>query len=124
MDGKVVDDSSNVNTFDEFDLVSSTDISHIIAKVKRPATSWDVLPSGLLDATADFIGPSITSIVNCSLSTGIFPSCLKQAFIEPLLQKSALDPLEFTNYWTISKLPCISKILEKVFFISAELSAG
>ncbi len=95
-----------------------------LLKLKRPATSWDVLPSGLLGATADFIGPSITSIVNCSFSSGIFPSCLKQAVIQPLLKKSALDPLEFTNYRPISKLPCISKILEKVVLsqLSSQLS--
>ncbi len=45
--------------------------------------------------TVDFIGPSITSIVNCSLSLGILSSCLKQAVIQPLLKKSALDIFGF-----------------------------
>ncbi len=34
--------------------------------------------------------------------------------VQPLLKKSALDPLDFTDYKPISKLPCISKILKKV----------
>lgn len=104
----------NVSTFDKFDLVSVKDISLIIGKLKRPAASWDVLPFDLLAATFDYTGPCITAIVNCSLYTGTFPLSFKQAVIQPLLKKTTLDPLDFNNYRPISKLPYISKILEKV----------
>lgn len=64
---------------------------------------------GCLDG--DVVGPSITSIINRSLHNRIVPMGLKQAVIQP-----KLDPLELKNYCPISKLLCLSKILEKVVY--------
>lgn len=64
----------------------------------------------------DVVGPSITSVVNSSLKMELFLTGLKQAVIQPLLKKPNLDWLELKNYRHISKLPCLSKILEKVVY--------
>lgn len=61
LDGKEADNSINVNTFDEFDLVSFTDISHLITQSSYQLGCFAFRFDGV---TADFIGPSITSIVN------------------------------------------------------------
>lgn len=87
---------------------------NIITRKKHLAASWDVFPSGLLGICIS-IWPyryyeyltSIISIINCSLSTGSFPSCWKQAVVQPLLKKPNLDPLDLFNYRPISKLPSI-----------------
>ena len=42
------------------------------------------------------------------------PRCFKRAVVQPLLKKSNLDAASFNNYRPISRLPFISKILEKV----------
>ena len=64
---------------------------------------------------APIIIPSITLIINQSLSTGIFPDKLKIAKIIPLFKKN--DPHQFNNYRPISLLPAISKIFERAAYI-------
>ena len=54
------------------------------------------------------------SIINNSISTGIFPSQFKQAVVRPLLKKNDLDPKILKNYRPVSNLNFISKIVEKV----------
>ena len=58
--------------------------------------------------------PTITNIINTSLTTGIVPRGLKTAIVKPLLKKPLLDKNLLKNYCPISDLPFLSKILEKV----------
>ena len=60
------------------------------------------------------ITPIVTTIINQSLYTGIFPSKLKIAKVLPLFKKG--DPHLFDNYRPISLLPVISKVFEKNSF--------
>ena len=52
------------------------------------------------------------SLINLSLS-GSVPYQFKHAVVQPLLKKPNLDPSDFKNYRLISKLPFLSKLLEK-----------
>uniref|UniRef100_A0A669EIT0 Reverse transcriptase domain-containing protein n=1 Tax=Oreochromis niloticus TaxID=8128 RepID=A0A669EIT0_ORENI len=74
----------------------------------------DILPAGLFKNALSVIGPSIVEICNASLLTGVVPRFCKHAVVEPILKKSSLDPTQLKNYRPISKLPLLSKILEKV----------
>ena len=49
----------------------------------------DILPSIL---------PSITKLINCSLSEGVVPADLKKAVVTPLIKKGSLPPDDFKNY--------------------------
>lgn len=51
---------------------------------------------------------------NLSLKTATFPEAFKTAFVRPSLKKTSLDTNELLNYRTISNLPFLSKILEKI----------
>jgi hypothetical protein len=79
-----------------------------------PKTSCDV--SGVSTKLIKFIGSSIAAplshIFNLSLSTGIFPSKLKQCRVIPIFKSGC--PSECDNYRPISLLSSISKILEKI----------
>ena len=55
-------------------------------------------------------------MVNCSISSGIFPQGLKTVVIKPLLKKSTLDSSVLNNYKPISYLPLIGKVIEKVVY--------
>lgn len=55
--------------------------------------------------------------MNCSLQMGVFTTAFKRTVVKPLLKKSNLDPNIISNYRPVSKLPFLSKILEKVVFI-------
>ena len=58
--------------------------------------------------------PTITNIVNLSLTSGQFHPILKESVISPLLKKSTLDKDQLSNYRPISNLSLISKIIERV----------
>lgn len=56
----------------------------------------------------------LVSIMNLSLSTGVFPGSLKVAKVIPVFK--AHDPTLFSDYRPISILPAFSKLFEKVLF--------
>ena len=60
----------------------------------------------------DVLAPSITYLVNMSLSHAFVPEDWKTAIVKPLLKKSGFE-LTFTNFHPVSNLPFISKIVEK-----------
>ena len=80
-----------------------------------PKTSvLDPIPTKLLYKTLEVLLPTITNILNESLTWGIVPSEFKTAVgIKPLLKKPSLDPNELKNYRPIFNLHFLSKLLEK-----------
>src|SRR5664279_3455937 len=60
------------------------------------------------------LAPTITNIVNLSLSTGNFPPIFKRAVVTPLLKKPKLDKESLSNYRPISNLSFLSKLTERV----------
>ena len=59
----------------------------------------------------NILSPSITFIINKSITSGIFPSVWQNAKVKPLHKSGAKD--EVNNYRPISILPTLSKIIEK-----------
>ena len=57
--------------------------------------------------------PNMLPIINNILVSGIFPPSLKHAVVQPLLKKPNLDPTIPSNFRPISKLPLVSKGVEK-----------
>ena len=51
---------------------------------------------------------------NASLSTGRFPRQFKLANVFPLFKGGSLDPGQAASYRLISRLPIISRLLEKL----------
>ena len=58
--------------------------------------------------------PLVTAIINVSLSTVTVPEQFKQAVIVPLLKKPGLDTNDLKYFRSVSNLPLISKVLEKI----------
>uniref|UniRef100_A0A8C6VWY4 Reverse transcriptase domain-containing protein n=1 Tax=Nothobranchius furzeri TaxID=105023 RepID=A0A8C6VWY4_NOTFU len=79
-------------------------------------------PLSLFKSAFQSIGPSILSIINSSLVSGQVPAYFNNAVIHPLLKKPSLDPSLHSSFRPISKLPFISKILEKV--VAKQLTAA
>jgi hypothetical protein len=52
--------------------------------------------------------------VNASLASGLVTDSLKHTVITPLIKKSSLDPQDFSNYRPVSRLPFLSKLIERV----------
>lgn len=91
--------------------MSLSQLKDIVAYIKHSGSSCDVIPSTLFKEVMDSIGPSVLSIVNSCLSTGIVPSSFKHAFTQPLLKKVNLDASDMNNFRPISKLYIFSKII-------------
>ncbi|TWW56015.1 putative RNA-directed DNA polymerase from transposon X-element [Takifugu flavidus] len=95
-------------------LVVQLDHSTVLEKSKTTTCLLDPIPTHLLKDVLPLIGSSVLDQISCSLVTGYVPRSYKVAVIKPFLKKPSLDPDVLANYWPISNLPFISKILEKV----------
>ena len=62
----------------------------------------------------DILLPSITKLVNCSLSEGLVPDSFKKAVVTPLIKKASLLVEDLKNYRPVSGLSFISKLVERV----------
>lgn len=78
------------------------------------ATGPDGVSPRLLKEAGHCIVPSLTKLINQSLSLGTVPSKWKIANVIPLFKKG--DKSLTTNYRPVSLLSCVSKILERVVF--------
>ena len=78
------------------------------------SSGFDSINSKLLKSVISDIAPTLSHIFNRSLLTGIVPSLLKIAKVNPIFK--ADDNKMFSNYRPISILPAISKILEKIMY--------
>ena len=74
----------------------------------------DPIPTSVLYDCLDEIIPIVTSIINKSLSSDIVPQCFKHALVKPLLKKVSLDPKCLKHYRSVSILPFLSKVLERI----------
>ena len=97
-----------------FESVTDEFVLKIINSASAKSCELDPIPTTLLYENLDILLPTITNIINTSLTTGIVPPDLKTAIVKPLLKKPSLDKNLLKNYRPISNLPFLSKILEKV----------
>ena len=100
--------------FDIFSPVSEQEIRNVILEAKPTSCSLDPIPTPLLVESLDQLLPTITHIVNESLSSGAVPTSCKSAVIKPLLKKPSLDKNILNNYRPVSNLPFLSKVIEKL----------
>ena len=103
--------------FAEFQLASEDFVKTVVQEMPKKSCDLDPIPTSVLYDCLDEIIPIVTSIINKSLSSGILPQCFKLALVKPLLKKKKkfnkanLDPNCLKNYWPVSNLPFLSKVL-------------
>lgn len=90
-----------------FDLLLSLDTTK--------ASGPDGLSARMLKFTATSITPSVTKLFNLSISKCQVPKMWKSSAIVPIPKAS--DVSAPSNYWPISLLPLLSKLLEKHFHV-------
>jgi len=100
-------DSSN-----SFSPATEDKILNLIIKSSDATCFLDPMPTRLVKAQIDISLPTITKIVNESLSLRYFPTDMKQAPVKPVLKKPSLDSEIHKNYRIISNLQFLSKLIE------------
>ena len=104
-----------VSTFFSFQNVDEETVSKLIDNINcKNSSGIDELSTILIKLVKSGLLKSLTTIINQSLHTGIFPDKLKIAKVIPLFKKG--DPTLIENYRPISLLPAISKKFERVIF--------
>lgn len=99
------------NTF-SFQQVNRTLISSILLKIKTCAIGSDKINIDMINICCPFLIPHITHVINNCLELSIFPQSWKMAHVAPLPKIN--NPTEFSHLRSISILPTLSKVLERV----------
>ena len=100
--------------FSTFNPASDSEIYKVLSNCPNKQSDSDPIPTWLLKECSSVLVPTITTIVNLSLTSGQFHPILKESVISPLLKKSTIDKDQLSNYRPISNLSLISKIIERI----------
>ena len=97
-----------------FTQVTQDEIEKLISKSPTKSCLLDPLPTFLIKECMDILLPSITKLVNCSLSEGLVPDGFKKAVVTPLIKNASLPVEDLKNCHPVSGLSVISKLVERV----------
>ena len=100
--------------FNIFKPVTEDEVRKCINESPTKSCLLDPIPTFLLRDCLDILLPSITKLVNYSLSDGSFPSAFKRAVVTPLIKKASLPKNDLKNYRPVSGLCFLSKLVERV----------
>ena len=95
---------------------TATEIEKIIKSLNSVGGGIDRISTQILLGTYRNIIHHLTFFINLCLRKAVFPNNLKVAIITPIHKAGSKDT--FTNYRPISLLPIISKILEKIIYLT------
>ena len=101
------------NSLGNFRCLCEDEVGKLLNSMPSKSCPLDPMPTTLVKQCANELLPTITQIINCSLSSGHFPSTFKTAEVIPLIKKSTLDAESFQSYRSISNLKFLSKATEK-----------
>ena len=98
---------------DCFQKVEQSTVLELLQSIDdRKSAGSDGLPGCILKNYAKDLTPSVTQLINASLTSSELPTPLKLATVSPIFKNG--DPSLATQYRPISLLPLVSKLLEKV----------
>ena len=79
------------------------------------AISFNDIPINIIKGCNDIISPYLTNLLNGSIENNILPDSLKLAEVTPAHKKK--ETTNKNNYRSVSVLPCISKLFEKMYML-------
>ena len=98
-----------------FHPLSEDQVLKHVRQSPKKSCPLDPALTSLVVSSLDVLLPVITRIINCSLTSGEFPDCWKEALVYPLLKKSGVLS-KFTNLRPVSNLQYVSKLTERAVF--------
>ena len=98
----------------DFTLVTEMDVKKVVKSRRVSGPGSDDVSLRLIKDGIDILAPTITSLINKSLTSGIYPNDLKIAKIIPIFKGGERNKME--NYRQISILNAMNKIFEKIVY--------
>jgi hypothetical protein len=99
----------------KFNNISTKEVEKIIKSLRLKNThGYDGIPTKILKASAPFISSPLSRICNKTITSGVFPTCLKYSTVKPLFKKGDTDNM--ANYRPISLLTSFSKVSERIIY--------
>jgi hypothetical protein len=96
-----------------FEPVSPAEICEMVDKCPAKSSFADPIPTNILKKIIHVLAKPFASLINLSLSSGVFPDSMKLASITPLLKKASLNPEELSNFRPVSGLSfCLNFLSE------------
>ncbi|XP_033127866.1 uncharacterized protein LOC117125477 [Anneissia japonica] len=105
--------SCHITKLESFETISEDTVAKLLIPMAPKSCDLDPFPTKIVRKLKCAVS-LFRSLVNSSLSSGIFPDSLKIGIITSLLKKSTLDPHSFINYQPVTNIPFVAKIIEKV----------
>ena len=103
------------DSLSSFNHVTAEELKSIAKGFKDgKAPGADNIPISIIKKTLDLISDPLLSIINLSLSSGVFPDRLKISKIIPIFKSDNASLAQ--NYRPISILPAFSKIFERAVY--------
>ena len=97
-----------------------SEITNLLSSLKNTsACGVDDIPVAAVKSVADLISAPLASLINTSISAGIFPDALKIAKVIPIYKNG--DKSLISNYRPISLLNTFSKVYETFFLRKLEV---
>ena len=84
--------------FSSFEEVSQSAVKECILYFPSKSCDLDPTPSNLLINSLDYIPHSLTYLLNCSLTSEMFPHCFKSGLVTPIIKKRCFDHNDLSNY--------------------------
>ena len=91
------------------------DIHKIIHSLKNKSSHLNAIPVKIMKKVARFISPILSTVINLSIESGVFPDCLKNSRVIPVPKGG--DSSNVNNFRPISLLSTYSKIFEKFMYV-------
>jgi len=107
------DDLPPTCKLDKFSELSSEELTKLIAQLSNKFCCLDPIPTFLLKQCVKELLPILLTIVNKSITSGVFPQDMKNAVVKPTLKKMDADVDDLTKYRPVSNLSVVSKLIEK-----------
>ena len=97
---KFLNETKNHNNFD-FQNITAERVEKIINTINiKKATGADNIPTKVVRQCKVTVAQQLSSLINLSINTGVFPDSLKVAQVSPIHKKN--DPLNKSNYRPVS----------------------
>ena len=92
---------SSIPKLHQFTPMTESEVKTIIMAMKSKSCETDPIPTHIFKQLLPSVIPTVTKIVNLSLSEGEFCHMWKVAVVRPLLKKEGLEPIK-PNYRLVS----------------------